>query len=316
MSYFSNFPTTGYIVDTKKAKIVTAKNILVRAKFSDYIKTNESLIMHYRIREEDRPDTIANIVYGRPDLHWIILLFNEIINPYHQWPKTQAQMEEFINLIYPGTTLYIRDNSILYEYGTIPPNIPFFEKGTKIYQYNNTYNANVVATVVSYNSNLGQLVVDDIQWDSDITDEPKFRTTTTETNGSTVLGSTIRTTNSLGNGITAVITKSELTPYAVHHFEEDGIILDPRCKYEPLNGTNGVKYRPYSDIPKSTINLYSDPSVDQTGNTIGEGLIVAKQAISYMQYEYSENEKLREIKILRPTFLDEVLKQFGNLFRV
>lgn len=303
MSYFTHFPSIGYTVDENKAKLIKAKNILVRAKFSDYVKANNSILLSYRIREGERPDTIAATAYGRADLHWIILLFNEIINPYHDWPLEQNDFDAMISLLYPGTVLYVRDDSVQYEKGSVTTNIPFFEQGSKIYQNN------VSATVVSYNSTFGQLIVDDIEGG-------EFQVSTTDAQG-VKLGVEINQTNSLGNSITALVTKKELTPYAVHHFQdENGDWLDPRTRFIPTVGaTNGVSYRPYQDIPKSLINLYSDPTVDASGNPTQESIVVASKVITNMDYEYNKNEAKREIKILRPAFLDDVLKQFGDLFK-
>lgn len=304
MAYFTNFPTIGYTVNPDTVKIVKAKNIIARVKFSDYVKQNDSLFFKYSIRDGDRPDTIANTVYNRPDLHWFVLVFNEIINPYHEWPLTQNELELMVDLVYPGTTLYVRDLSVTYERGTIPPNIPFFEEGSTISQNG------ITATVVSYNSNLSQLIVKNIQGGS-------FSTTSTNANGDISLGRQITQTNSLGNSISATITKSELTPYAVHHFEDsNGDWLDPICKFAPpIGATTGVAYRPYSGIPKSLINLYADPATDTLGNPIGEAIIVATQAISNMNNFYSENEKKREINILKPQFLDDIIRQFNDLFK-
>lgn len=303
MSYFTHFPSIGYTVDEDKAKLIKAKNILVRAKFSDYVKTNNSILLPYRIKEGERPDTIAATAYGRADLHWIILLFNEIINPYHEWPLVQSDFDSMISLLYAGTTLYVRDDSVQYEKGAVTNKIPFFEKDSKIYQNG------VSATVISYNSTFGQLIVDDIQGG-------EFEISTADEQG-TKLGAGITQTNSLGNSITAIITKKELTPYSVHHFEdENGNWLDPRSKFVPTVGaTNGVSYRPYPGIPKSLINLYSDPVIDQQGNPTQEATIVASQVVTNMDYEYAKNEEKTEIKILRPAFLDDVLKQFGDLFK-
>lgn len=335
MSYFSHFPTTGYILDEQTAKVVKAKNILIRAKFSEYVKTNEALLIPYKIREEDRPDTIANTVYGRPDLHWVVLLFNEIINPYHDWPKTQQQLEEFMMLEYPGVTLYLRDDSIKYkfagDYRRIAPDMPLFEPGTKIYQYNTIYNCYVSGVVRQYNPSLGQLVLDQLQWEQPDSvpnepgetvlpvpaDPPAFNAIVQLPGGAIALGATIFHTNEMGNYITAEVTKIELTPYAVHHFEDsDGNILDPIGKFIPVNASATTEYRPYIKVSKSLMNLYADPSLNDNGEVIGETLTVNQKVVTNIDHEYKQNENLRQIKILKPTFLDEVLKQFGNLFRV
>ena len=309
MSYFSYFPTTGYIVDAYKAKIVNVKNILIRAKFTDYIKTNSSVLTSYRLQEGDRPDTVANAIYGRSDLHWVVLMFNEILNPYHEWPLTQENLERMLDLLYPGTTLYVRDSSILSNKKTLDKNTPFFETNSTIYQTTST-GSSVSATVIKFNPNLGTLIVKDISGG-------EFETVTTN-NGIKTLGVEISQTNSLGDSITATITKKELSLYAVHHFEDsEGNWLDSRCKESPIIGeTYGVSYRPYSGIPKSIIQLYADSTIDPTsGLSTGVSLLVAEQAVRNIDYEYRTNENKREIKILQPKYLENTLNQFSDIFK-
>jgi len=301
MSYFSYFPSLSYIVDVDKAKIINAKNILIRAKFTDYIKANSSMLLYYTLREGDRPDTVANTVYGRSDLHWVILLFNEILNPYHEWPLSELSFQKSIELKYPGTTLYVRDGSILSKNKPLSNKTPFFEMGSTIQQ------GEISATVLSFDANKGALVVDGGDFAT-----RGFPGTVN------LIGAGITHTNSLGNLITATITKKELTYYAVHHFEDaNGLWLDSRCKFTPeVNATYGVAYRPYSGIAKSLIQLYADPSVDPTtGATIGDSVEVEKQVVRNIDYEYIKNENKRKIKILQPKYLDTTLKQFADIFK-
>jgi hypothetical protein len=51
MSYFSNFPITSIITNIDDMTIVQARNIMVRAKFSNYIKDNDSLFEDYLISD-------------------------------------------------------------------------------------------------------------------------------------------------------------------------------------------------------------------------------------------------------------------------
>ena len=40
---------------------------------------------------------IAHKLYGDPELHWVILLVNNITDRYHQWPKNTNQFLAYIN---------------------------------------------------------------------------------------------------------------------------------------------------------------------------------------------------------------------------
>lgn len=81
MSYFSSFPITPIILDKENLNIVQARNILIRAKFSDYIKNIDSLFYDYLIKDGEKPETLSYKLYGRSDYHWLILMFNELIDP-------------------------------------------------------------------------------------------------------------------------------------------------------------------------------------------------------------------------------------------
>ena len=40
---------------------------------------------------------IAHKLYGDPELHWVILLINDITDRYHQWPMTGGQFLDYLN---------------------------------------------------------------------------------------------------------------------------------------------------------------------------------------------------------------------------
>ena len=51
----------------------------------------------YNVKEGETPEMIAHKLYGDTELHWIILLVNEVTDRYHQWPMTTPQFLDFIN---------------------------------------------------------------------------------------------------------------------------------------------------------------------------------------------------------------------------
>ena len=92
MGYFNYLQNINYRDENGNYSI--AKNILTRGKILDTIKQSQSGYLEYTIRDEERPETIAQRVYGRSDYHWIILLFNEILDPYFNWPMSMHEMEK------------------------------------------------------------------------------------------------------------------------------------------------------------------------------------------------------------------------------
>ena len=47
---------------------------------------------------------IAYRLYGDAQLHWVVLLFNDVKDRYHQWPMAQNQFEKYLLDKY-GTTI-------------------------------------------------------------------------------------------------------------------------------------------------------------------------------------------------------------------
>lgn len=66
---------------------------IISAKFNE---SNTSMIIDYIIKDWESPETIAHKLYGSCDYAWIILLVNNIINPYTDWLRTNDEMEEYI----------------------------------------------------------------------------------------------------------------------------------------------------------------------------------------------------------------------------
>ena len=51
----------------------------------------------YDVKESETPEMIADKLYGDSELHWIVLLFNNITDRYHQWPLNNNQFLSYMN---------------------------------------------------------------------------------------------------------------------------------------------------------------------------------------------------------------------------
>ena len=94
--YFNQFPTIAYDV-TGDGTTSEIKDILIRVKVRDYIKNNRSWFAKYIVGGDETPDMVAFNVYGKTAYHWIVLLFNQITNPYYDWPLKNQDFYAFIN---------------------------------------------------------------------------------------------------------------------------------------------------------------------------------------------------------------------------
>ena len=93
MSYFSMFPNISY--DAKgNGRETIHKDIFRRIK----IKTKNQLMDFdfYDVQNGEAPEIIAHKYYGDPELHWTILVANDIVDYYHDWPMSQQTFEQYV----------------------------------------------------------------------------------------------------------------------------------------------------------------------------------------------------------------------------
>ena len=95
MSYFSKFPLIAYdITNTENYKLLP--DILRRVKLRALVKSGAMLFDKYDVKEGEKPEDIAYKWFGDAELHWIILMTNNITDRYHDWPLNAPQFAEFL----------------------------------------------------------------------------------------------------------------------------------------------------------------------------------------------------------------------------
>jgi hypothetical protein len=94
--YFKNFPTIPYD-STGTGQTKDVKNLLRRVAFRQKVKNNVLFYDTYDVKGGETPESIADNLDDAPELHWVVLLVNDITDRYHQWPMTYAQLLQFVN---------------------------------------------------------------------------------------------------------------------------------------------------------------------------------------------------------------------------
>jgi hypothetical protein len=109
MAYFRNFSDILYqsplASRTSSYDYIRAKNIFRRAKIREDIFQAAVAFDRYKIIGEERPDQIANKVYGSPQYDWVILLANNIINIREEWPLSDSEFNSYITSKYSAAEL-------------------------------------------------------------------------------------------------------------------------------------------------------------------------------------------------------------------
>lgn len=103
MKYFESFPGTLYTFDKNTINQQVVTDILARSTFLREIANNTSIAYEYNVKETDTPEIIAHKVYGDAYRSWIVLLFNQIINPYYDFPLTSVALDSYIENKYSQT---------------------------------------------------------------------------------------------------------------------------------------------------------------------------------------------------------------------
>ena len=94
--YFKEFPTIPYDSEGN-GKFKDVKDLLRRVGVRAKIKTNTSLYDTYDVKNGESPESIAHKLYGDSELHWVILLLNNVTDRFHDWPMSEAQFIQFVN---------------------------------------------------------------------------------------------------------------------------------------------------------------------------------------------------------------------------
>ena len=95
MAYFSKFPKGGYdIAGDKKLKLVT--DIMRRVKVRAKVLNEASLYDDYDVPSGERPEVTAFKHFGDTELHWVILLTNDITDAYYGWPLSDQDFEKYV----------------------------------------------------------------------------------------------------------------------------------------------------------------------------------------------------------------------------
>ena len=98
--YFNYFPKTFYTSNNTSSGIDTVTNIIARFGFEKKLKENSSAFYKYTIKDSDTPEIIAAKFYDHVERHWIVLLFNDIIDPQYDWPLDSRTLIRYINTKY------------------------------------------------------------------------------------------------------------------------------------------------------------------------------------------------------------------------
>jgi len=100
-NYFKNIPNLDYpsLLNDRQGSsdTVRVKNLFRRVVVRDDYFTKFVNFTKYKIVGDNRPDITSEDVYGTPDLDWLIMTANNIIDIKNDWPMTEFDLNLYLN---------------------------------------------------------------------------------------------------------------------------------------------------------------------------------------------------------------------------
>ena len=104
------------------------KNIWRRAEILTEYKSQVTIFNEITVRDGERPEDIATAFYNNPFYNWTVLIANDVVDVYSQWPRSITQLQDFINQKYDNpqatkhhVTTEVKDakNNVIVEAGKV-----------------------------------------------------------------------------------------------------------------------------------------------------------------------------------------------------
>lgn len=122
-NYFSNFPVLKY-------NNIEVRDITRRTEFIHKSLKDPMLFLPYSVKEGEKPETIAYYYYGSVEYTWLVLLANEMLDPYTDWPLDTEDFHKYIAAKYEDQSGYSKYWDIIAwtQNELITDNIVFYYK--------------------------------------------------------------------------------------------------------------------------------------------------------------------------------------------
>jgi len=111
MNYFDNIPLltiNGY----------TTKDITRRAHISNLIKNKADFFYFYNVKDGEKIEDVAYNHYEDAGLHWLVMLMNDIVDPFYDWVLSNKELDAYIAAKYtdPEATHHWLLNGVIYNH--------------------------------------------------------------------------------------------------------------------------------------------------------------------------------------------------------
>lgn len=269
MTFFSYFPRKFYSFPGTTLGMKQTVDITKRLILREYAKNNANLFIKYQLKAHEDYTTIAQKLYGKATYHWILMLLNEIVDPWTDIPVTDYELNAIIKENYSGYSLFMK---------------------VREFDGNFITGEQVKATTASIDLNTGNRVLTDLNYRATVLNwNSTYRelAVTSETHLNDLNNSDVIIVG-LTSGATATYKRRVLRKDAVHHFIDSitketlnplpnpisGDISSPLIAYTEQSQNSGVTVITNTDFEEDrnyktkSINIIRPEYVEQINREI------------------------------------------------
>lgn len=101
--YFNKFPIVNYDLGEDEIEVL---NFIHRWKIKDVVRNNASVYSKWTMRDSDTLRGMAYKLYGSEHFYWIIMMMNNIVDPYYGVPFDEKDFNSYVKGIYGADAIY------------------------------------------------------------------------------------------------------------------------------------------------------------------------------------------------------------------
>lgn len=285
--FFDKFPLVRYTVDKKLLnEYDTVRNLLFRIGIiKEVMDTNIDSYYYYTIKDSDRPETLADRIYGDPEAHWIILYANNIYDPYYDWPMDARTFEKFIIKKY-GSLQFAKTNYHHYEKVITRENPAAQVVSTTRFEVNEKKLTDGILTII------------DVEFDYGI--------------GELVYVGPSNASNTFSGQVTAWSNSNGRIVLA----NTNGTALAYQFLIGASSAANGTILK--TDLPTAPMDAYNtltDTTGFSTYTVAGRTVFetISRDKISYFDYEERINEEKRLIRVIKSDYYQQITSELEDI---
>lgn len=311
-NFFEKFPRISYDIQGKRLtnyNLVT--NIFFRTRVIREVLANISAYYEYLVKDDDTPEILAEKVYGDSEAHWLILMANDIVDPQYDWPLNTRDFQNYMYKKY----YYSADKAKLSKI-TINNSGTGYSNGFIVFSGGNGISANAKVTV---NSSGSIVQTDIINYGSKYFASDNVVANVSHLGGTSANLTVVLSEPSLRDVLSW--TQDTTNANSIHHYEKvivreesfSGIIVENRYQ---INKANIAISMADTTLPYDTYDsLAETQDVDTINMTNGRTVIeiTNREAITFYDYENQQNENKRAIKIIKPEYYAQIIREFDTL---